>query len=115
MFPVAVCVPIPASHVEGAHGVKAPDASKVALNVPAVHLVQVPEGVVDPYPIQHFPVGHMHVVAAPPLVVSPSGQAEQSASVVTCLVAVPTMLFVAQVVVEHVAELINANFPAGQS
>ena len=80
-----------------------------------MHSVHVPVAVADPDPIQHFPFGHMQVVAAPPPEVSPDGQVEQSASVVTCLVAVPTMLFVAQVVAEHVAALANANVPARQS
>ena len=114
MFPVAVCVPIPASHVEAVHGVKEPVASSVALNVPAAHLVQVPPASVDPYPIQHLSVAQ-HTVSAPPPEVLPSVQAVQSASAVRFLVATPTMLFVGQVVAEHVAALATANVPARQS
>jgi len=77
--------------------------------------VQVPVAVADPDPIQHFPVGHVHVVTAPPAEVSLVGQAVQSAVAVTCLVLVPTMLFASQVVAEHVAALANANVPARQS
>jgi len=90
-----------AAQVVAVHGVKAPASSKVAFHVPAVHSVQVPVAVADPDPIQHFPVGHVHVVTAPPAEVSLVGQAVQSAVAVTCLVLVPTMLFAAQVVAVH--------------